>query len=105
MTRSIVRDDAGATTNALWVWLALGLLACACIPQLRGRDPFWGWLPFWCVIAPLLDLALLHRVRLAATSRAFLAGARRRRRPVQQALRLRTRRVRHHRAQVLGANL
>jgi len=78
----------------LWTWLAFGMLAFACAPALRARDPFWGWLPFWLVVAPLLDLLLLHRCRLAATSRALLVRVRRRRRPSrQQATRLRTRRV------------
>ena len=78
----------------LWAWFAAGALAFACVPALRTRDPFWGWLPFWLLVAPLLDLLLLHRCRLAATSRALLVRVRRRRRPArQQATRLRTRRV------------
>ena len=79
---------------ALWAWFACGVLAFACMPALRARDPFWGWLPFWLLVAPLLDLVLLHRCRLAATSRALLVRVRRRRRPArQQATRLRTRRI------------
>ena len=77
--------------TALWIWFALGALALACVPALRGRDPFWGWLPFWLLVAPALDLALLHRVHLGVASRAWLARARRRRRSVQQARRLHTR--------------
>jgi hypothetical protein len=80
--------------TALWIWFALGALAFACVPALRTRDPFWGWLPFWLLAAPLLDLAVLHRCRLAATSRALLVRVRRSRRPARrQATRLRTRRV------------
>ena len=78
----------------LWTWFALGAFAFACIPALRARDPFWGWLPYWLLVAPLIDLALLHRVRLASTSRALFVRARRhRRRSVQQARRLHVRRV------------
>jgi hypothetical protein len=78
----------------LWAWFVVGALAFACVPALRMRDPFWGWLPFWLLIAPLLDLLLLHRCRLAATSRALLVRVRRRRRPARrQATRLHARRV------------
>ena len=81
-------------TAALWIWFVLGALAFACIPALRGRDPFWGWLPFWCVVAPLLDLGVLHRRQLLARSQAYLARrVRRRRRAGQQARRLHTRRM------------
>jgi hypothetical protein len=83
--------------TALWIWFALGALAFACVPALRVRDPFWGWLPFWLLAAPLLDLAVLHRCRLAATSRALLVRVRRRRRPARQATRTRARRVPHTR--------
>ena len=91
----MIRATPGANVStALWIWFALGALAFACIPALRGRDPFWGWLPFWCIVAPLLDLGVLHRRRLLATSRAFLVRRmRRRRRTGQQARRLHTRRV------------
>jgi len=64
------------------------------VPALRARDPFWGWLPFWLLVAPAIDLAWLHHRRLLATSQAFLVRrVRRRRSPMQQARRLRTRRV------------
>ena len=84
---------------ALWTWFVLGLLAFACFPALRGRDPLWGWLPFWLLVAPALDLALLHRERLATKSRAVLMGIRRRR-PLAQARRLHTRRVRRRNPQL-----
>ena len=41
------------------------------------------------IVAPLIDLALLNRLRLVAMSRAFLVRARRRRRPLRQARRSR----------------
>ncbi|MGH8041053.1 MAG: hypothetical protein ACREPN_03300 [Rudaea sp.] len=77
----------------LWLWLCAGLAACVCFPALRTHDPVFGWQPFWLVAAPLLDLVLLHRLRLLAVSRAFLVGARlvrarRRRRRAPQARRV-----------------
>jgi len=92
MTRLVTAPRDPAMTM-LWVWFALGALAFVCVPALRMRDPFWGWLPFWLLVAPALDLAVLHRVRLCAVSRAWLARARRRRRSIQQARRLHVRRV------------
>jgi hypothetical protein len=78
---------------ALWLWFACGLIALLVFPALRGFDATIGWLPFWLVIAPLIDLVVLRRHWLAATSRAFLARARRRRRPARQAQRLQRRRT------------
>ena len=79
--------------TALWLWFACGLVALLAFPALRGSSAMVGWLPFWLVIAPLIDLALLRRHWLAAASGAFLVRARRRRRPVRQARRLQRRRV------------
>jgi hypothetical protein len=79
--------------TALWVWFACGLMALLAFPSVRGSSPMIGWLPFWLVIAPLIDLALLRPHWLATTSRAFLVSARRRRRPARQARRLQRRRV------------
>jgi hypothetical protein len=80
MNRSIAVSARDPVLLALWVWFGFGVLAFACFPALRGRDPFWGWLPFWLIIAPLLDLLLLRRVAVAAASRGLLLRARRRRR-------------------------
>jgi hypothetical protein len=77
---------------ALWVWFACGLMALLAFPSLRGSNPMIGWLPFWLVIAPLIDLALLRRHWLALASHGFLVRARRRR-PARQARRLQRRRV------------
>lgn len=87
-----------ATELALWSWLVFGAVAIAIIPQARGIQTSVGWLPFWLVIAPLLDLAFLHRHRLLSMSRALfvnvdLVRARRRQRPGRQAQRLRYRRI------------
>jgi hypothetical protein len=90
---SLQPQYAGAAT-ALWIWLTLGVAVMLLFPTLRGSDPLFGWLPFWLVVAPLIDLAVLRRCWLAATSRAFLVRARRRRRPApRQARMLRRRQV------------
>ncbi len=78
---------------AVLAWLVFGAVAIALIPQARGTLDSVGWLPFWLVVAPLLDLALLHRHRLWSTSRAFLVRARRRRQPARQARRTYRRRL------------
>ncbi|MDE2085226.1 MAG: hypothetical protein KGI64_10225 [Xanthomonadaceae bacterium] len=51
-----------------WIWLSAGALACLMFAPLRGHDPLLGWLPFWLVAAPLIDLGVLHRHRLAAAA-------------------------------------
>lgn len=93
MTRTITLpvSEFSATELALWCWLVFGAVVMALIPQARGMQTLVGWLPFWLVVAPLLDLAFVHRHRLLSASRA-LVSARRRRRPSIQANR--TRRVR-----------
>jgi hypothetical protein len=83
------RDDARLWRAALSVWAIGGCAMLLLFPGLRGNDPWFGWLPFWFVVAPLIDLALLNRLRLVAMSRAFLVRARRRRRPLRQARRAR----------------
>ena len=82
-------DDASAWRAALWTWAIGGFAAILLWPASRGSDPWFGWLPFWFVVAPLIDLALLNRLRLLAMSRAFLVRARRRRRRLRQARRSR----------------
>ena len=77
----------GAAT-ALWIWLTLGVAVMLLFPGLRGSESLFGWMPFWLVIAPLIDLALLRRRWLVTTSRAFLVRARRRRRPARRQARL-----------------
>lgn len=95
MKRSESRSqpDYSGAAMALWIWLALGVAVMLLFPGLRGSDPRFGWLPFWLVVAPLIDLAILRRCWLATTSRAFLVHARRRRRPARQARRLQHRRA------------
>ncbi|MEP6484182.1 MAG: hypothetical protein ABJB01_07015 [Rudaea sp.] len=100
MTRSMTLPVSiySATELALWSWFVFGTVVIALIPQARGMQQSIGWLPFWLIVAPLLDLAFIHRARLLSTSRALLvkvdlARARRRQRPARQAQRLRHRRI------------
>lgn len=86
-----------ATELALWSWLVFGAVAIALIPQARSQSAI-GWLPFWLVVAPLLDLAWVHRERLLSVSRAVFdqaqtARARPRRRVARQARSTRRRRA------------
>lgn len=48
----------------LVAWAALGVIAWLCIPAARGGAMFGATLPFWLVVAPLLDLIWLKRVSL-----------------------------------------
>ncbi|HET7065224.1 MAG TPA: hypothetical protein VFI49_13205 [Rudaea sp.] len=45
---------------ALSCWLVAGVAALICVPELRGSDPLFGWLPFWLIVAPAIDLAVLR---------------------------------------------
>jgi hypothetical protein len=82
--------------HALLAWFCCGCLLLALFPALRESSPLLGWLPFWLIVAPLFDLALLDRKRLMAVTCALLVRARHRRRPVRQA----RRHVRHRRARL-----
>jgi len=81
---------------ALWLWAGCGLAALLLVPALRESSATIGWLPFWLVVAPFMDLLLLDRVRLMALPRALLVRARQRRRPARQA----RRHIRHRRARL-----
>ena len=91
-SKSRLQPDYSGAATALWLWLALGIAGMLLFPGLRGSDPRFGWLPFWFIVAPLIDLAILRRRWLATTSRAFLVHARRRRRPARRQARLLRRR-------------
>src|SRR5262245_12148402 len=79
----------------LLAWLALGAAALLLVPALRGSDAWFGWLPFWLVVAPALDLAVLRRRQGLAWLRTGMAGWREHLRTHRrQASPLRTRRAR-----------
>jgi hypothetical protein len=64
-----------ATELALWSWFVFGAVVIALIPQARSVSTI-GWLPFWLIVAPLLDLAFVHRGLLFDASKSFAAQAR-----------------------------
>jgi hypothetical protein len=78
-------DDMAPWSMILSCWFIVGCAALICIPELRGYDPLIGWLPFWLVIAPAIDLAVLHRRSLSAVAHDWLARVSRRRRTARQA--------------------
>jgi hypothetical protein len=94
------RRDAHVTAG-LWGWFACGCAAVLLVPGLRGRDPTFGWLGYWCVLAPLIDLTILQFARWLAASRTLLVRARRRYRPPRQARRVAQRRPQRSRRRAL----
>jgi len=72
-------------------WLVLGCLAVVCLPALRGRSEWLGWLPLWLVIVPAAQLAILQwRTLFAASGKALGHLRRHRARPTpRRARRLR----------------
>jgi len=94
---AVPADDMAPWVIALSCWLVTGVAALLCVPELRGSDPLVGWLPFWLIVAPAIDLAVLRRRSLIARTRELLARVSRRRRPVRQArpLRRHARTTRH----------
>lgn len=90
-------DDMQPWVLALSCWLIAGLAALICIPELRGSSPLFGWMPFWLVVAPAIDLAVVRRRSLMARTQELLARVGRRRRSARQAspLRRRSRTIRH----------
>ena len=87
-------DDMTPWIIALSCWLVVGCAALICVPALRGSDPVFGWLPFWLIIAPAIDLAVLRRRSLLARTHELLARVGRHRRTARQASRCVVARVR-----------
>lgn len=72
-------------------WLMLGACALLCLPALRGRSEWLGWLPMWCVLMPAAHIAILRWRALTALAARTL---RRRPRPHASARAARSRRPR-----------
>jgi hypothetical protein len=74
--------DAGLTPwiNVLLCWFAGGSFLLLVFPGLRGVDPWFGWLPFWLVVAPALDLVVLRHRWIAVRLRAGVSRLQSRRR-------------------------
>ena len=64
----------------LRAWLVVGAVALVVFPPLRETDAWFGWLPFWLVVAPALDLLFLGRRHLLADARRIVARLHQRRR-------------------------
>ncbi len=95
----IADDPRPLLRRLLHGWIGAGLLLLTCVPAARGHSQLIGWLPYWCLLAPLLSLALLERrrllrrigerLRLRRPGRRGRQGAQaRRRRPGRHPLRL-----------------
>jgi|GEM_PF-6794276 len=79
-----VSIDIVTMRRLIYAWLTLGTLALILVPALRGYDTWVGWLPFWLIAAPLINLLALHPHRLAALVPRFLVGLRQRRQAVSR---------------------
>ena len=65
-------DEPTIALRIAQAWLALGAVALLCLPALRGRSEWLGWLPLWLVIVPAAQLAILRwRSLFAASCRAW----------------------------------
>ncbi len=53
----------------LGIWLIVGVCGLIAVPAARGSAFFGATLPFWLVVAPLLDLAWLKRADIVAVLR------------------------------------
>jgi hypothetical protein len=60
-------------------WFAVGCVALLLVPDLRGSDPWLGWLPFWLVGVPAIEWTLLrlHRREFKASIGSARSRARR----------------------------
>ncbi|MDR2011437.1 MAG: hypothetical protein LBQ20_00020 [Rhodanobacter sp.] len=59
-------------TVFLHAWFVTGCIVLALVPWARGSTAFGATLPFWLVVAPLIDLAWIGRarwIRVLQTSR------------------------------------
>lgn len=64
--RHTLQPTPGETDPGLWIrplqaWLAVGIVVLMLFPAMRGVDAWFGWLPFWLVVAPTIDLVVLRR--------------------------------------------
>ena len=75
-----VVDGQSPWVVALSIWITAGCAVLICFPAMRAIDPFFGWLPFWLVIAPTIDLIVLRHRRLSARAVAWWTRARQHRR-------------------------
>ena len=60
--------------GALIAWLIVGCAVLLAVPAARGGRMFGATLPFWLVVAPLLNLAWIERRDIARRTAEFLRG-------------------------------
>jgi hypothetical protein len=58
--------------GTLIAWLIFGCGVLLCVPATRGGPRLGATLPFWLVVAPMLNLAWLERRSLARRAAGFL---------------------------------
>ena len=64
--RAASRNVRAARPQGLLAWLVVGIGILVCIPATRGGVLLGATLPFWLVVAPLMNLAWRYRAMLAA---------------------------------------
>jgi hypothetical protein len=84
-----------APQRFLIAWAALGLIAWLCIPAARSNSALGATVPFWLVVAPLLDLMWLKRGSLWAAARDWMRALRESRNQPRWPSRLRSMRRRN----------
>jgi len=52
-------------------WLVFGCLAVLCMPALRDRSEWLGWMPLWLIVVPAAQLLILRWRSLLAASHAM----------------------------------
>ena len=73
--RSITRvRHARPPVGALIAWLVVGIGVLLLVPLARGDRLLGATLPFWLVVAPLVDLGWIERRRIARRVRQGLRG-------------------------------
>ena len=84
LSRSSRRNARDQLASALAsAWLIAGAAALLLVPFARGDGRLGATLPFWLVGAPLIDLAWIHRRRIAVRASASLRAVTGRARPLR----------------------
>src|SRR5580765_7595749 len=68
---SFAANEPAIAVRIAQVWLVLGCLAVLCLPALRGRSEWLGWMPLWLIVVPATQLLILRWRALLAASRAM----------------------------------
>jgi hypothetical protein len=76
---SFAANEPAIAVRIAQVWLVLGCLAVLCLPALRGRSEWLGWMPLWLIVVPATQLLILRWRALLAASRGIWRRLHRRR--------------------------